>query len=92
MLSGLLGHLLPQLQHVKGGHWDGHAPVEHPFPGHLGVNDLQRAVGGGRGLDQLGVTMGHIILARSCSIVVIPDGCLQTQNNFHVTAAQNCGI
>lgn len=45
MLPGLLGHLLPQLQHVQRGHGDGHAPVEHALPGHLRVDDLQE--GGG---------------------------------------------
>ncbi|KAG7268002.1 hypothetical protein CRUP_022439 [Coryphaenoides rupestris] len=36
------------LQHVQGRHGDGHAAVEHPLPGHLGVDDL-RPAGGGSG-------------------------------------------
>lgn len=40
MLACFLSHLLPQLQHLQGGHWDGDAVVEHAFSWHLGVDDL----------------------------------------------------
>lgn len=45
MLACFLSHLLPQLQHLQGGHGDGDTMVEHAFPRHLGVNDLQKEQG-----------------------------------------------
>lgn len=41
VLPGLLGHLLPQFQHIQRGDRDWDSPVEHPLPGHLRVNYLQ---------------------------------------------------
>lgn len=45
MLACFLSHLLPQLQHLQGGHRDGDTMVEHAFPRHLGVNDLKKEQG-----------------------------------------------
>lgn len=41
VLPGLLGHLLPQLQHVQGGHGDRDPAVEDTLPGHLRVDNLR---------------------------------------------------
>lgn len=46
VLACFLSHLLPQLQHLQGGHGDGDAVVEHAFPRHLGVNDLPEELEG----------------------------------------------
>lgn len=45
VLACFLSHLLPQLQHLQGGHRDGDTMMEHAFPRHLGVNDLQKEQG-----------------------------------------------
>lgn len=45
MLPCFLSHLLSQLQYLQGGHRNGDTMVEHPFPGHLRINDLPRAGG-----------------------------------------------